>query len=63
VCGDHFELDLAMPHVLGASVCYVQRPSSPLYEIQAVKAMGRKGRVVTDLTQVVQGVLNSGKET
>lgn len=39
VCGDIFELDLAMPARLGARVHLVARPETPEYERRAVRAM------------------------
>jgi len=39
VCGDIFELDLAMPAHLGAQVHLVTRPTTPDYERRAVRAM------------------------
>ncbi len=40
VCGDIYELDLAMPARLGACVHMVGRPSTPTYEREAVRAAG-----------------------
>jgi len=39
VCGDIFELDLAMPAQLGARVHLVSRPQTPDYEKRAVRAI------------------------
>lgn len=39
VCGDIFELDLAMPARLGARVHLVARPETPEYERRAARAM------------------------
>ncbi|AKF09690.1 HAD family hydrolase [Sandaracinus amylolyticus] len=39
VCGDIFELDLAMPARLGARVHLVARPETPEYERRAVRGM------------------------
>lgn len=43
VCGDVFELDLCMPHALGAHVHLVARPTTPAYELRAIAAMPRAG--------------------
>ena len=40
VCGDIFELDLALPAALGARVHHVGRASTPAYERDAVRAAG-----------------------
>jgi phosphoglycolate phosphatase-like HAD superfamily hydrolase len=40
VCGDIYELDLALPAALGARVHMVGRPSTPAYEREAVRAAG-----------------------
>ncbi len=40
VCGDIYELDLAMPAILGARVHMVGRPSTPAYEREAVARAG-----------------------
>lgn len=40
VCGDIYELDLALPARLGARVHMVGRPSTPTYEREAVRAAG-----------------------
>jgi phosphoglycolate phosphatase-like HAD superfamily hydrolase len=40
VCGDIYELDLALPAALGARVHMVGRPSTPDYERQAVESAG-----------------------
>ncbi len=43
VCGDVFELDLAMPHALGAHVHLVSRATTPAYELRALATMPRAG--------------------
>jgi FMN phosphatase YigB (HAD superfamily) len=43
VCGDVFELDLALPHALGAHVHLVTRSTTPDYELRAIEAMPRAG--------------------
>ena len=40
VCGDIYELDLALPAALGARVALVERPTVLAYERAAVKAVG-----------------------
>lgn len=40
VCGDIFELDLALPAALGASIHLVARERTPAYEHDAVAALG-----------------------
>jgi FMN phosphatase YigB (HAD superfamily) len=40
VCGDIYELDLAMPAALGMRVHHVARPDTPVYEREAVVAAG-----------------------
>jgi FMN phosphatase YigB (HAD superfamily) len=51
VCGDVFELDLAMPAKLGARVHLVGRDSTPGYEREAVRALG--GSFSVELTGVL----------
>jgi FMN phosphatase YigB (HAD superfamily) len=48
ICGDVFELDLCMPHVLGAHVHLLTRASTPGYERAAIERMARAGQS-TDL--------------
>ncbi len=48
VCGDIYELDLALPALLGAQVHMVGRPSTPAYERDAVAAAG--GTFSTELS-------------
>jgi FMN phosphatase YigB (HAD superfamily) len=43
VCGDVFELDLAMPHALGAHVHLLTRSTTPAYELRAIERMPRAG--------------------
>ena len=40
VCGDIYELDLALPAQLGARVHLVARASTPAYELDAAEAAG-----------------------
>jgi FMN phosphatase YigB (HAD superfamily) len=49
VCGDHFELDLALPHVLGAHTHYVKRLKSPVYEVEAMASFFKKSSVCASL--------------
>ncbi len=48
VCGDLYELDLALPALLGARVHMVGRPSTPAYERDAVERAG--GTFSTELS-------------
>lgn len=41
VCGDIYELDLALPVALGASVHLVRSPRTPAYELAAIDALPR----------------------
>ena len=43
VAGDIYELDLAMPAALGASVQFVERPNTLEYERRAIAALGPRG--------------------
>jgi phosphoglycolate phosphatase-like HAD superfamily hydrolase len=45
VCGDIWEMDLALPAALGASVHLVRRPRTFAYELDAVRALGPRGGV------------------
>ena len=45
VCGDIFELDLALPAELGAHVHLVRRETTYAYETDAVAALGARGGV------------------
>jgi phosphoglycolate phosphatase-like HAD superfamily hydrolase len=51
VCGDIFELDLAMPLALGARVGLVVSPQTPAYERQFVSEHAR-GRVIEHLSEI-----------
>ena len=51
VCGDIFELDLALPAALGATVCLVGRERTPRWEREAVEKVG--GRFTTALSGVL----------
>lgn len=55
VCGDIFELDLALPYALGARVILVANDRTPAYEIAFVEAAER-GAVVRDLREIVARV-------
>lgn len=59
VCGDIYELDLAMPAALGAHVHLVLR-SEPHgtceYELAAVRALGDRGAISADLTALPRRV-------
>lgn len=52
VCGDIYELDLALPALLGARVHMVGRPSTPAYERDAVRAAG--GSFSTELSGLLE---------
>ena len=43
VCGDIFELDLALPAELGAHVHFIRRERTFAYELDAIRALGRRG--------------------
>jgi FMN phosphatase YigB (HAD superfamily) len=49
VCGDIYELDLAMPAALGASVHLIERARTHLYEREAIAALGARGGISADL--------------
>jgi hypothetical protein len=55
VAGDIFELDLALPAVLGFPIHLVARPGTPTYERQAVTRHAR-GQVSEDLVSVARRV-------
>ncbi|HJL18093.1 MAG TPA: hypothetical protein RMH99_20690 [Sandaracinaceae bacterium LLY-WYZ-13_1] len=52
VAGDIFELDLALPAALGASIHHVARPRTPDYEREAVESLG--GRSTVELRGVLE---------
>ncbi|MEW5850970.1 MAG: HAD family hydrolase [Myxococcota bacterium] len=54
VCGDIFELDLAMPAELGAHVQLVGRPDTARYEKNAVAALGSRGGFSEHLSAVLE---------
>jgi FMN phosphatase YigB (HAD superfamily) len=53
VCGDIFELDLAMPAELGAQIHLVSSPDTPDYEQAAVAALGARGSSSRVLSSVL----------
>jgi FMN phosphatase YigB (HAD superfamily) len=53
VCGDIFELDLALPAALGAHVHLVTREGSPAYERDAISALGARGAVSLELSALL----------
>lgn len=55
VCGDIYELDLALPAALGMPVHLVCRPGTPAYERRAVSELPR-GAVSEDLRPVLQWI-------
>lgn len=56
VCGDIYELDLALPAELGASVHLVRRQRTYAYEEDAVKALGARGGVSDGLDDLLKRV-------
>jgi FMN phosphatase YigB (HAD superfamily) len=56
VCGDIFELDLAMPLALGAHVHLVTRPDTPEYEQAFLRSQAPRGGVSGDLGALLQRV-------
>jgi phosphoglycolate phosphatase-like HAD superfamily hydrolase len=53
VCGDIYELDLAMPAALGASVQFVSRPNTLEYERRAIEALGARGGMDPSLRAIL----------
>lgn len=53
VCGDIWELDLALPAALGAQVHLVKRERTYSYEIDQVRALGPRGGVSEGLTALL----------
>jgi FMN phosphatase YigB (HAD superfamily) len=49
VCGDIYELDLAMPAELGAAVQLVSRPDTPAYERDALTSLGPRAALADTL--------------
>lgn len=49
VCGDIYELDLALPAALGARVALMRRANTYDYELAAVQAKGARGLVLDNL--------------
>ncbi len=56
VCGDIYELDLALPAALGARVALMKRANTYGYERAAVAALGLRGRFIYDLREVADWV-------
>ena len=54
VCGDIWELDLAMPAELGAHVHLIQRERTYAYEIEQVNALGPRGGVTEGLDALLE---------
>jgi phosphoglycolate phosphatase-like HAD superfamily hydrolase len=54
VCGDIFELDLALPAALGTDVHLVTRDNTYAYEYEAVRALGDRGGVSVTLAAVLE---------
>jgi FMN phosphatase YigB (HAD superfamily) len=53
VCGDIFELDLALPAALGARVQFVARPNTLAYERQAITQLGPRGGMAPSLRAIL----------
>lgn len=53
VCGDIFELDLALPSALGAQVHLVRREGTHAYELEAIAALGARGGMSEGLTALL----------
>src|SRR5262245_57394731 len=56
VCGDIFELDLAMPAELGAQIHLVTTEDTPGYEKAAVAALGPRGGSSSELSAVLERI-------
>ncbi len=56
VCGDIYELDLALPAELGASVHLVRRERTFAYEQEAVDALGARGAVSDGIEALLERV-------
>jgi len=56
VCGDIYELDLALPAHLGAHVHLVTRGGTNGYEREAVSALGPRGGLGDDLRQILSRI-------
>jgi FMN phosphatase YigB (HAD superfamily) len=53
VCGDIYELDLALPNQLGASIHFVRRDTVFKYEQTAIQAAGPRGSMSDELSGVL----------
>jgi phosphoglycolate phosphatase-like HAD superfamily hydrolase len=53
VCGDIYELDLALPAELGAHVHFIRRPRTFDYELEAIRALGARGGASETLTPLL----------
>lgn len=53
VCGDIYELDLALPAELGAQVHFIRRPRTFEYELEAIRALGARGGASDTLTPLL----------
>ncbi|APR84803.1 Hypothetical protein A7982_10152 [Minicystis rosea] len=53
VCGDIYEMDLALPAELGASVHLVRRERTFDYELDAIRALGERGGVSDGLAPLL----------
>lgn len=61
VCGDIYELDLALPAELGASVHLVRRERTFAYEQEAVDALGARGAVSDGVEALLERVEERGE--
>ena len=57
VCGDIYELDLALPAALGSRVALMRRFNTYAFEVEAVQRLGPRGRVLDDLRQLAQWLM------
>ena len=56
VCGDIYELDLALPAALGCRVALMRRQNTYAFELEAVAAKGPRGIVLDDLRQLAEWI-------
>lgn len=61
VCGDIYELDLALPAALGARAALMERANTYSYEREAIAQLGVRGKVVSDLRAVADWVQGSAQ--
>jgi hypothetical protein len=56
VCGDIYELDLALPEAMGASVHLMTRDNTPAYERDAALSLGARGALSDDLRSILSRI-------